>query len=155
MGLPQILMMLLMVGGFVGYWWFKTGRHGANAYKLSLGLRADEEPTSVVQGYFKIGFEKKDIALAVVGMERVGKWFTLALTSGGEMVIRPRDEDPVRYRKGSFVVEAVKHDVEKLVGPSGQKEVADVFAFQPHGGQPFHVVLPRSAGEQLAQWTRA
>ncbi|MCA9615748.1 MAG: hypothetical protein KC586_23490 [Myxococcales bacterium] len=153
MGLPQLLMMVVMVGGMVGWWWFKHGRHGANAYKFSLGLRADEEPTAVLQGYFKIGFEKKDVALALVGVERVGKWFTIALTPH-EMVLRPRDEDAVRYGKGGFRVAPVERDVEKLVGLTGQKEPADVFVVEPRGGAPFHLVLARSAGDHLAAWSQ-
>ena len=68
MGIEHLVYAVVVVGGLVGYWWWTTGRHGSDATKVYAGLRKDEQMAWLANGYFKLDFEKKDVAMAMVGV---------------------------------------------------------------------------------------
>ncbi len=155
MGIEHLIYAVVVIGGVVGYWWWTSGRHGANATNVHLGLRADEQMAWLAHGNFVLDFEKKDVALALVGTERVGKTFTLTGTQGGELVMRVKGEDPVRFQRGSLRFETLEEGVDTRMGLSGQLEPVDVFAAHVAGQEPFKVALPRSAGSAVNDWSAA
>ncbi len=155
MGIEQIIMMVVIIGGVGGYWWWTTGRHGADATKVYAGLQKDEQMAWLANGYFQLDFEKKDVAMAMVGVERRGKAFTLAGTQSGELVLRPRGDEPVRFQKGQLRLQPLKTDADTLVGLSGQPEPADVFEAQVQDGEPFKVLLARSVAATVNDWSAA
>ena len=155
LGVEHLVYVVIVIGAIVGYWWWTSGRHGGDATKVHAGLRPDEELVWLANGYFKLDLETKDVAIALVGMQRVGKAFTLAGTAAGALVLRPRGEDPVRFLPGQLRFVPLEEGVETLVGLSGSPEPADIFEVQVAGGEPFKVLLPRSVATQVNGWSIA
>lgn len=153
--MSQMLFAIVLLAGFGAYWWFSQGRKGSRAVNEHLGLSAGEDIKTYVTGHHHVVRGAADLGAAALGMERVGKTVTFAVSTAGTLVIRTEGSPPMRPHKGQLVVTKVADAVDTLSGTGGTSEPADAFEIGAPGMPTITVALARSSAEMLQTWNRS
>lgn len=152
--MSQLIYVVLFLAAFGGYWWYSQGRKGNRALPDHLGLSPTEQLRSYVTGRHDVQRGAADVGAAMVGMERVGKGVTFALTQEGALVIRTEGGAAQRPVRGSTTVRVLATDTDKLSGTMGQAEPADTVEIASPGIPTMNVVLARSSIQMIEGWNR-
>jgi hypothetical protein len=158
MGLSQILMMLVMIAGLGGYYWWKAGRHGgvAGYMRHQLGLREGEEVQSLWTAYYDIDRTVGDRVGEVFGARVRGVNILVAITNRDRLAIGSNEKNtpPMSFERGSVRISlhAEKAEMGKLAGPNGL-EVAHVALITPATGQSFRIQIAASGLQALVAWS--
>ena len=84
------IMGAVILGGLGFYYWYSFARHGGveGYQRHQLALREGEKLLKFFFGSYHLEFEKKDIALAVVNVERVGKSLQIGITDQDRLILK-------------------------------------------------------------------
>ena len=158
MEISQILMGLVIIGGLVGYYWFKVGRHGGTAgyQKNLMGLRDGEVLASQWNAYFDFDQSTGDKVFdAVAGMTTRGKHLYVGLTSQNRLIIAHMEDSqpPMSFEIGDVAIidHAEKAKVGSMASMQGMEQ-AKVVQFLPAVGTPFRLQIAASAADALKAW---
>jgi hypothetical protein len=158
MEISQILMGLVIVGGLVGYYWFKVGRHGGTAgyQKNLMGLRDGEVLASQWNAYFDFDQSTGDKVFdAVAGMTTRGKHLYVGITNKDRLIIAHMEDSrpPMSFEIGEVAIidHAEKAKVGSMASMQGMEQ-AKVIQFLPAVGEPFRLQIAASAADALKAW---
>lgn len=159
MQIPAWLMGGVIVAGIAGYYWYSFGRHGGmNGYqKHQFKLREGETVLKYFHGGYHLDNEKKDIALALVNVERVGKPLHFAITSQGRLIFRENAavmaDEPISLEKNEVkAIKILEGEYPTQVGLTGKLEKTRAVEIHLTNGQLIKVRVPQSGAEAMKEW---
>lgn len=160
MGLSGILFGILILGGLGFYYWYSFGRHGGNVegyQKHQFKLHEEEKVLKYFFGAYHLEPEKKDAALALINVERVGKSLHFALTDRGRLVFREHAaamaDAPISLEKNQVKeVKVLEEEFGSLVGLSGKLEKLRTVEMHVQDGPVIQVDVPVSTAEVIREW---
>jgi hypothetical protein len=163
MGIGQIVVGVLIMGGILGYFYWKSGGKGsAEAYLTKLlALREGEKTTQTWTCFYDIERTLGEKVGEVLGKHTYGISLMLALTGQGRLVMGEMEENrdgennpPRAFDPGSVVVSLSDKKAERtnLVGVNGM-EKAVVMIVEPRNGQPaLKVQIAESGCKAIQAW---
>jgi hypothetical protein len=158
MGVSQILMVVLMVAGMGGYYWWKAGRHGGAAgyMRHQLGLQPGEEIQALWTAYYDIDRTLGDRVGEVFGARVRGVNILVAITSRNRLAIGSNEKNspPISFDKGSVQVSlhAETAEIGSLAGPNGLERAQVGLLTPTRGGAPFRIQIAASGLQALQAW---
>lgn len=150
--MKQAVVAIIFLAGFVGYWWWKSRGRALHEF---LGLEPGEELKRYMTGRHAVALGVGDLGAAALGMQRVGKTITVAITQANALVIRTQGAAPLRPQPKQLQITRVKESVDKMSGAQGTSDVADEYEVQVSGTAPFRIVIARSCAEVMLAWTQS
>lgn len=155
------IMGAVILGGLGLYYWYSFGRHGGMGgyQKHQFQLKEGESLVKFFFGSYHLEAEKKDIALALVNVERVGQPLQFGITDLGRLIFREHAammaDEPISLEKNQVKeVKILPGEFSSLVGLTGKLEKMRTVEIALNDGNVIKVDTANSCGEAIVEWAK-